>query len=187
LPVLYIVNNSNDPYFNLALEEYLHKELDLGQDYFLLWQNRPAVIVGRNQNTWDEVNLDFVREHHVAVVRRLTGGGAVYHDLGNLNFTFILRNQRGRSYDFARFLLPVVGALAGLGLNARIDGRNDISIDGRKISGNSQYRYRDRILHHGTLMFSVDLDLLERVLASQSRQDRIQGGGLCQEQGDQYQ
>lgn len=162
--MIFIVNYSQDPYFNMALEEYLLKELDMAGDYLMLWQNRPTVVVGRNQNTWDEVNLDYIQEHQVAVVRRLTGGGAVYHDLGNLNFTFILKNQRVSAYDFARFLTPVVDALKGLGLAAAMDGRNDITIDGRKVSGNSQYRLRDRILHHGTLLFDVNLDNLERTL-----------------------
>lgn len=162
--MLYIVNFSHDAYFNLALEEYLLQELDTGDDCLMLWQNRPAVVVGRNQNTWDEVNLDFVESHKTAVVRRLTGGGAVYHDLGNLNFSLILKNQPGSSYDFARFLEPVVDILKGLGLDAEIDGRNDITIGGKKVSGNSQYRLRDRILHHGTLMFDVNFDHLEEAL-----------------------
>lgn len=159
-----VINSSHDPHYNLAMEEYLLKELETPDDYLMLWQNQPAVIVGRNQNTWDEVDPNFIREKNVAVVRRLTGGGAVYHDLGNLNFTFILKNEQGVSYDFNRFLLPVVEVLNGLGLNAETDGRNDIIVQGKKVSGNSQYRYLDRILHHGTLMFNVNLDDLAHSL-----------------------
>ena len=162
--MLYIVNHSHDPYFNMAVEEYLLYELELSEHYLTLWQNRPTVVVGRNQNTWDEVNLEFIKEHNVAVVRRLTGGGAVYHDQGNLNFTFIFKNQKKCNYDFARFMSPVVDALKRLGLPATIDGRNDITINGKKVSGNSQYRRKDRVIHHGTLLFDVNLDNLEKSL-----------------------
>lgn len=162
--MLYIVNDSHNSYFNMAVEEYLLYELELGEHYLTLWQNKAAVVVGRNQNSWDEVNLEFIKEHNVAVVRRLTGGGAVYHDQGNLNFTFIFKNQKSGKYDFASFMAPVVEALKKLGLPAAIDGRNDITINGKKVSGNSQYRQKDRVIHHGTLLFDVDLDNLENSL-----------------------
>lgn len=162
--MLYIINHSPDPYFNMAVEEYLLYELEFGGQYLTLWQNKPTVVVGRNQNTWAEVNLDFIKERQVAVVRRLTGGGAVYHDQGNLNFTFIFTNQKSGNYDFASFMAPVVEALKKLGLPAVIDGRNDIIVNGKKVSGNSQYRQKDRIIHHGTLLFDVDLEHLERSL-----------------------
>lgn len=159
-----VINNSLNPYFNLALEEYLLKEFDHGDDIFMLWQNSPAIIVGRNQNTWDEINHTFVKEHKIAVVRRLTGGGAVYHDLGNLNFTFIARGQRKEHYDFASFARPVVAALRSLGVAAEFAGRNDILVAGKKVSGNAQYRYGDSVLHHGTLLFDSDINNLVRAL-----------------------
>lgn len=162
--MLYIVNDSHDPYFNMAVEEYLLYELEIGDQYLTLWQNRPTVVVGRNQNTWDEVNLEFIKKHNVAVVRRLTGGGSVYHDQGNLNFTFIFKNQRSGKYDFAGFMAPVVDALKKMGLAADIDGRNDITISGRKVSGNSQYQKKDSVIHHGTLLFDVNLQHLENSL-----------------------
>lgn len=161
--MLNIDSQNNDPYFNMAVEEYVLTHLAETDDCFMLWQNRPAIIVGRHQNTWEEINADYVREHDIAVVRRLTGGGAVYHDLGNLNFTFVIRDQ-GKGFDFPRFGRPVVGALAQLGVQAEMSGRNDILIDGRKFSGNAEYRHQGRLLHHGTLLFSSDLSVLSQAL-----------------------
>ncbi len=159
-----MINNSLNPYFNLALEEYLLKQRDLSGDIFLLWQNNPAIIVGRHQNTWDEINHKFVRRNKITVARRMTGGGAVYHDLGNLNFTFIVRGQQPGHYDFASFARPVVAALKSLGAAAEFSGRNDILVGGKKISGNAQYRYKDSVLHHGTLLFDSDLGSLVQAL-----------------------
>lgn len=129
----------------------------------MLWQNSPAIIIGRHQNAWEEINSAYVKEHQIAVVRRLTGGGAVYHDLGNINFTFVVRDG-GRGFDFARFAQPIIQALARMGINARASGRNDILIDGRKFSGNSEYRQGERLLHHGTLLFASDLSVLGQAL-----------------------
>lgn len=154
--MLCITRHETDPYFNLAAEEYVMDHFD--RDVFMLWRNAPAIIVGRHQNTLAEINLDYVREHDIPVVRRLSGGGAVFHDLGNLNFTFIAgggevtyRNE----VDFRRFTQPILDALRGLGMDARFEGRNDLTIDGRKFSGNAEYVHRGRILHHGTLLFSA--------------------------------
>ncbi len=162
--MIQVINDSINPYFNLALEEYLLKELDFKDDLFMLWQNSPAIIVGRNQNTWDEINHEFVKAKGIAVVRRLTGGGAVYHDLGNLNFTFIVRGQRTGHYDFESFARPVVAALRSLGVAAEFAGRNDILVAGKKVSGNAQYRHGDSFLHHGTLLFDSDMSNLVRAL-----------------------
>lgn len=161
--MLHILTESNDPYFNMAQEEYVLTKLAEQDDCFLLWQNRQAIIVGRHQNALEEINTAYVRENGIAVVRRLTGGGAVYHDLGNLNFTYVVHDQ-GRGFDFQRFAQPVISALASLGVKAEQSGRNDILIDGRKFSGNAEYRYRDRLLHHGTLMFDSDLAVVAAAL-----------------------
>lgn len=154
--MLCITRHETDPYFNLAAEEYVMDHFD--RDCFMLWRNAPAIIVGRHQNTLAEINVDYVRENELPVVRRLSGGGAVFHDLGNLNFTFIAGGGAGNhrnEVDFRRFTQPILDALLGLGVDARFEGRNDLTIDGRKFSGNAEYVHRGRILHHGTLLFSA--------------------------------
>lgn len=151
--MLYIVNDNVDPYFNLALEEYLLKEF--AQECFMLWRNSPCIVVGKNQNTLGEINLDYVRKHHIKVVRRLSGGGAVYHDLGNLNFTFIVNDLQNNFCDFSKFTAPIIAVLRKLGVQAELSGRNDLCVSGQKFSGNAQYKYKDRLLHHGTILFSA--------------------------------
>ncbi len=153
--MLCIIRHETDPYFNLAAEEYVMDHFD--RDVFMLWRNAPAIIVGRHQNTLAEINVDFVRENNIPVVRRLSGGGAVFHDLGNLNFTFIAEGQPNIQADFRRFTRPILDALRGLGVDAQFEGRNDLTIDGRKFSGNAEYVHRGRILHHGTLLFSAEM------------------------------
>lgn len=148
----YILNTSIDPYFNLAAEEWLLRRADT--DVFMLWRNASAVIVGKNQNTAAEIDREFVTSRDVAVVRRLTGGGAVFHDLGNVNFTFVSLGARDLAIDFARFTAPIVSALTAMGVACAFDGRNDLVIDGLKFSGNAQHVEKDRVLHHGTLLFS---------------------------------
>jgi lipoate-protein ligase A len=151
----YIDNECTDPYMNLATEEYLLK--NFSDEFFMLWRNAPSIIVGRNQNSAAEINPDFVSEHNIPVVRRLTGGGAVFHDLGNLNYTFIVNDSESASFDFRKYTLPVIEVLQKLGVAAELSGRNDLTIEGKKFSGNSQYRYRGRLLHHGTLLFSSSI------------------------------
>ena len=156
-----IVSPSNDPYFNLALEQYVFDALDKSHEYFILWQNKNTIVVGIYQNANNEIKHDAVKEKGIKVVRRLSGGGAVYHDMGNLNFTFITnQKEKGAAIDFAVFLNPVADALSKLGATAQVNGRNDITIDGRKISGNAQYIKRGRVMHHGTLLFDSDLTVL---------------------------
>ena len=162
----FIEGQSHDPAYNLALEEHLYRSVNEGHPgYFLLWQNAPSIIVGRFQNTAQEVNRPFVEERGIHVVRRISGGGAVYHDLGNVNYSFIVPNDEGTPFDFARHARPVIDALAKLGVEAESGGRNDLLIDGRKFSGSAQHMDRRRLLHHGTLLFDSDLSILEQALS----------------------
>lgn len=156
-----IYNDKTNPYFNLAMEEYFLKNTD--EDIFLLWRNDSAIIVGKNQNTLSEINYDYVKENKIDVVRRQSGGGAVFHDLGNINFTFISCNNNSFS-DFKRFTMPIIDALKGLNINAEFSGRNDLLIDGRKFSGNAQYNYKNKVMHHGTLLFSSQINDLSNAL-----------------------
>ncbi len=155
---------STDPYFNLAMEQHVFDNLDRSRAYFMLWQNDNSIIVGKNQNTVGEINSSFVKERGIKVARRLSGGGAVYHDLGNLNFTFIVDAEDAAKIDFKLFCEPVANALQSLGVKAEVGGRNDITIDSRKFSGNSQYLRGGRVLHHGTIMFDSDLEVLSQAL-----------------------
>ena len=164
MPWSYIDVKSTDPAFNLALEQYVFDTLPRDRNWFLLWRNRNAIVIGRHQNTLAEINEAAVREHNVTVVRRLSGGGAVYHDLGNLNFTFIQdASQRGQ-LDMGLFCRPVAQALQTMGVDAQVNGRNDITIDGQKFSGNSQYVREGRVMHHGTILYDSDLDMVSQVL-----------------------
>ena len=129
---------TTDPSYNLAMEQYVFDCLPRDRMYFMLWQNDNAIIVGKYQNTISEINEQAVRERGIRVVRRLSGGGAVYHDMGNLNFTFITDAGGSSALDMKLFCAPVVRTLAALGVKAEVNGRNDITIDGKKFSGNSQ-------------------------------------------------
>lgn len=156
-------NNSTDAYFNLALEQYL---LDSREDnIFMLWRNDKAVIIGKNQNAYAELDVDYVEKNNIKVVRRLTGGGAVFHDIGNINFSFIVPETERAVLDFARFTKPIIEALKSLGIeNVCLSGRNDIMIGGRKVSGNAQSSYNGKTLHHGCLLYSADLSMLTGAL-----------------------
>ncbi len=151
----YAVNTSTDPHFNLAFDEYCLQQYRSDEDFFYLWRNRPSVIIGLNQNAYSEVNLDYLDSHGITLARRVTGGGAVYHDLQNLNYTFI-----GHSVSPQ----PFVAALRELGVEAELTGRNDIFVGGRKVSGYARRVWHDREIVHGTLMYDVDIDTLTRVL-----------------------
>lgn len=153
--MLCIYHESTDPYFNVATDEYILKYIE--EDCFMLWRNDNAIIVGQFQNTLSEINYEFVKEHNIAVVRRLSGGGAVYHDLGNLNFSFTKTGKDTNLSDFEKFTRPIVEVLQQLGTNARFEGKNDLTIDGKKIAGNAAHIHKNKILHHGCLLFSSQM------------------------------
>ncbi len=161
--IRYITLNSTSPYHNLAVEEYLLQQT--ADNVFMLWQNDNTIVIGRHQNTAAEVNQEYVDSHHVNIVRRLTGGGAVFHDTGNLNFTFIQNVEPGKKeIDFLRYLQPIVDALQSLGVPASFSGRNDLVIEGQKISGNAMTFFGNRVLEHGTLLFSSQMSDLANAL-----------------------
>ena len=155
MSIHYLETGSVDPCYNLALEQVVLEQRREG-DWLMLWQNRNTVVVGLNQNTAEEINASFVEAHGITVVRRMTGGGAVYHDLGNLNYSFIRDVGNAEELTIGRFTEPVCRALASLGVQASVSGRNDILVDGKKISGVAQRIVGGRILHHGTLLFDSD-------------------------------
>lgn len=158
--MLCINSRNNNPYFNLAAEEYFLKNSH--DDFFMIWESSPSVVVGKHQNTLAEINLRFIRNNNISVARRLTGGGTVYHDQGNLNFTFIRKGEPDRLVDFSSFIQPVLEFLNKLGIHAIQGAKHEILVDGKKISGNAEHVYKNRVLHHGTLLFDTDLDMLRQ-------------------------
>ena len=171
-----IRNECKDPRFNLALEEYVFYNFDTSNEYVILWQNEPSVIIGRNQNTIEEINSKFIKENNINVVRRMSGGGAVHHDLGNLNYTFIVNSDQDVISNFKKFTQPVVSTLAKLGVKAEFSGRNDITIEGKKFSGNAQHYAKGRLLHHGTILFNSDLRVVQEAL--NVKIDKLQSKGV---------
>lgn len=172
-----IINESTDPYFNLAAEEYL-LDTEGFERVFMLWRNAPAVIIGRSQNAYAEINLRYTEEHGIRVVRRLTGGGAVFHDLGNLNYTFIVPSDEGEGgIDFARFCAPVIEALKSLGADASLSGRNDIMVSGKKVSGSAQTVRNGRRMHHGCMLYSADLRNVS--LALNVNREKLKSKGIA--------
>ncbi len=154
--MLCIVHKSTDPFFNIATDEYIFKHIK--EDVFMLWQNDNAIIVGKHQNALAEINRDYVREKGIHVVRRLSGGGAVYHDMGNLNFSFThTGDDASKMVDFRKYTQPIIDVLQSLGVNATFEGRNDLMIDGKKFSGNAEHVVGNKVLHHGTLLFSSEM------------------------------
>lgn len=174
--MIYIESPSNDPKWNLALEEFVFSQMDPKEEYFMLWQNHNTIVIGKNQNTVAEIDTQFVKEHDITVVRRLSGGGAVYHDMGNLNFSFVADAQNLSEINFKRFCQPVVMTLQQMGVPAEVNGRNDMIIAGKKFSGNAQYTKRGRVLHHGTLMFASDLQTVS--LALRPNREKLQSKGI---------
>ena len=161
----YLASNWTDPAMNLALEQYVFDTLAQDDDFFMLWRNNNAVIICLHQNTADEVNLSYAEQNDIKIVRRLSGGGAVFHDLGNLNFTFVINAQSAETLDSGRLTQQIADALSNLGVHTQLSGRNDITIDGCKFSGTASYFRGNRLMHHGTLLFDTDIEKMSNVLS----------------------
>jgi lipoate---protein ligase len=159
----FIQRPETDPYYNLAAEEYFLKTAEV--DIFMTWRNEPSVIIGKHQNALKEINSSFIQKHNLPVIRRITGGGTVYHDPGNINFSFIFINRKENLIDFKEFTKPVILFLQSLGLEAVFDGKNNISIKGLKVSGNSAHLHKHKVLYHGTLLFNTNLDFLNEAIS----------------------
>lgn len=169
--MLFIENRETDPALNMAFEEHLF--FNKTEEIFMLWQNRPAIIIGKNQNAMAEIDYAYVKEHAISVIRRLSGGGAVYHDEGNLNFTYIV--NRENFGDYVGFTETLRKFLASLGLSAIVSGRNDVLVDGKKISGNAQFSHKGRLLHHGTILIGADMRHLSLALKPDPEKIRSKG------------
>lgn len=176
---MYFIDNKGitDPRINLAIEEYVLKNMDIDKDDFLLFYiNQPSIIIGKNQNTIEEINTDYVDANGILVVRRLSGGGAVYHDLNNLNFSFLTKDDGDSFMNYKKFTQPVVDALGKMGISAELSGRNDIMAEGKKVSGNAQFVTKGRMFSHGTLLFKTDIDAV--VASLKVKQDKIESKGI---------
>ena len=165
-----------NPYINLAIEEYLLNNFAEEETYLLFYINETSIIIGRNQNTIEEINTSYVEDNNIKVVRRLSGGGAVYHDLGNLNFSFITKDDGDSFHDFAKFTEPVVRALNNINVPAELIGRNDLLVEGRKFSGNAQFSTKGRMFSHGTIMFDSEIEHV--VSALNVSQEKIESKGI---------
>lgn len=172
----YIINKSNNPAYNIALEAYAFRELRDIDEIFILWINEPTIVIGKHQNAVEEINKEYTDEHGIHVVRRLSGGGAVYHDLNNLNYTIISSKSDEGAFDFKTFSKPVIDTLADLGVKAEFTGRNDLEIGGKKFCGNAQAYYKGRMMHHGCLLFDVDMTVLGQAL--KVSKDKIESKGV---------
>ena len=155
--MIYVETGSADVCFNFGLEYYLTVEKQLPDTVFLFWQTTPTLMVGRYQNVLEEIDKAYADAHGIKVVRRMSGGGTIYTDLGGWQFTFI-EPESGDEIQFQKYIAPVIDALREVGVEAAFNGRNDLTIGGRKISGNAQYRLGGRVVHHGSLLFDTDLE-----------------------------
>ena len=162
--LLCINSKSNTPEFNLATEEYLLKNSE--HDVFMLYVNSPSIIVGKHQNTLSEINLDFVEKNNLRVVRRLSGGGTVYHDLGNLNYAWIMHGEQAKLVDFNKYTDDILSFLQSILIDATRNKNNDLLIDGKKISGNAEHIFKNKLIHHGTLLFASELNKLNNAINS---------------------
>jgi lipoate-protein ligase A len=156
---------SSYPFINIAAEEFLLKETD--GDFTFIYVNDPSIIIGKHQNAYAEINLPYIQEKGIPVVRRISGGGTVWHDHGNVNFSFVLNGKEGQLVNFREYAMPVLAYLQNLGIPAEFGNRNEILVEGKKISGNAEHVFRKRVLHHGTLLFSSDLHALKAALGTE--------------------
>lgn len=160
--MLFLKSKTNNPYFNIATEEYLLKNFN--HDLFFLYINEPSIIIGKHQNTMAEINVPYTFENRLKVVRRLSGGGTVFHDSGNLNYCFIQKGKEGFLVDFKKYTQPILNTLQKIGINAYLRGKSDLVINNLKFSGNAEHVYRKKILHHGTLLFNSELNKLNEAI-----------------------
>ena len=156
-------DKSHDPCYNLAFEEFAFRNIGIDEPVVIIWQNEPTIVVGRWQNTIEEIDREYVEKNGIHVVRRITGGGAVYHDLGNVNYTYI-SPKSNNEFKFADFVKPVIKALGKMGIEAELSGRNDITINGAKVSGNAEHSSQNKLLHHGCILYSADLSVVANCL-----------------------
>lgn len=162
--MVYLNHDSTDANFNFALEKYAMEQLDIADEYFMFWRTVPTLMIGCYQNTLREINMSYARENNINIIRRITGGGTIYTDLNGWQFSFIIKKSGERNIDFSAFTKPILDALCSLGVDAQTSGRNDLVIDGRKFSGNAQYSRKNVVLHHGSLLFGTDLEVLVHAL-----------------------
>ena len=173
----YIVNNSHDPEYNMAFEEYCFRNLPLeNEEYVFLWSNSPTILLGKNQNTYQEINEKYINENGIKVVRRITGGGAIYQDLENLNFSFVTKTKGNEKIDFKKYYIPIVNALKKIGVDAELSGRNDVTIEGQKCIGASQSVWQGRVLSDGSILFNVEMDALSKALTV--RKEKLESKGV---------
>ena len=165
--MILINRNETDPYFNIAAEEYVLKEMN--EEVFMLWVNDPSVIIGKHQVAAAEANIIFTHKHKIPIIRRISGGGTVYHDEGNLNYSLISHGERGKLVDYEKYSGTVIRALARQAIEGRLAGKSNLVIGDKKFSGNAEHVYRDRVLHHGTLLYNTDLKLLRKCIRPEHR------------------
>lgn len=160
---MYLINlDKTDPFFNLAVDEFLLRNSQ--DEYLILSVNSASVVTGKHQVAHMESDTRFMAMTGIPLIRRISGGGTVFHDPGNLNFSFISNSVPGRQIDFRKYTLPVIEFLSAIGVDARFEGKNDIRAGGLKISGNAEHVFRNRVLHHGTLLFDADLNRMKKAL-----------------------
>lgn len=162
--MLFVKNDSMDAKEQFAQELYLFNELDIDTEFFMFWRTKPTLMIGRFQNAYEEINSEFVKNNNIEVVRRISGGGTIYTDECGWQFSFINKNVKGNEIDFSKYTKPIINALDEMGINASLSGRNDLLIDNKKFSGNAMYRRKNKMIHHGSLLFDTNIENLVKSL-----------------------